>query len=89
MDHQETLLGQLGERLARSEQAAREIEARMAAIEALAGRGMHPEPHEEALTAAGRLLDLARRVERLEAVLEGLERRMAALEVLERSGPEG
>lgn len=89
MDHQETLLDQLGDRLAQSEAAAHEIQDRMAAIEALVGRGMHPEPHEEALTAAGRLLDLARRMERLEAVFEGLERRLAVLEALERRGPEG
>lgn len=89
MDHQETLLVQLGDRLSRSEEAAHQIQDRMGAIEALVGRGMHPEPHEEALTAAGMLLDLAHRMERLEAVFESLERRMAVLEALERRGPEG
>lgn len=89
MDGPDTLLDQLAERLTRSERTAREIEDRIAVIEALVGRGMHPEPHDEALTAAGQLLDLARRLDRIEAALEGIERRTTVLEALERSTLEG
>jgi hypothetical protein len=50
---------------------------------------MHPEEHEGAINAAGKLLDLARRLDRIEAAFQGLDRRTAVLETLERSTLEG
>jgi hypothetical protein len=85
----ETLLEQLGERLGDVERRAEQLNERLAVMEALAGRGMHPEEHEGAINAAGQLLDLARRLDRLEAALAGIDRRTAVLETLERSALDG
>jgi hypothetical protein len=85
----EILLEQLEERLGDVERQAEVISERLRPLEALAGRGMHTDPHESAIESAGRLLDLVRRLDNIDAILDGLNRRTAALEALERRGGVG
>jgi methyl-accepting chemotaxis protein len=81
MDTATTLLEQMARKVEAIESGAEELAERVANLEAMAGRAMHPGTRESAEDAARRVLELARATDNLSAVFADLAKRVEDLEL--------